>query len=84
MYRTVSVVVCLLLIGILVYAVSFLPSVGAESNPTNNEVPARYITQGWRDGVREPGDGMILTYRAFDTFGRPRCCLSRHCCVMIL
>ncbi len=84
-YRTVSVAVCLLLIGILVYAVSFLPSVGAESNPANNEVPARYITQGLEEtGSVNLVTGMILTYRAFDTFGETTVLFIATCCVMIL
>ena len=84
-YIAVSILICLLLIMILVYAVSYLPSVGGESNPTNNEVPERYI----REGLQETGavnivTGVILNYRSFDTFGEVTVLFIATCCVMIL
>ena len=83
--RAVSILVCVLMTAMLVYAVSYLPSVGAQSNPANNEVPERYITQGLQEtGSVNIVTGMILTFRAFDTFGETTVLFIATCCVMIL
>ncbi|MEG1896099.1 MAG: hydrogen gas-evolving membrane-bound hydrogenase subunit E, partial [Oscillospiraceae bacterium] len=48
----------------------FLPPYGAASNPANNEVSERYIEKGLEEtGAVNIVAGMILDYRAFDTFG---------------
>lgn len=69
-YRVTAVLICVFLTAILLYTVFNLPIFGAEDNPGSNEVVARYIEKG----VEETGavnfvTGMILDYRAFDTFG---------------
>ena len=51
-------------------AVSYLPRTGNAANPDNNEVSERYITKGLQEtGAVNIVTGMILDYRAFDTFG---------------
>ena len=84
-YRIASVLLCLTLIGVLLWMTLYLPAFGDASSPVNNEVAARYI----ESGVEETGavnfvTGMILDYRAFDTFGES-CVLFIACmCVQIL
>lgn len=54
-------------------------------NPANNEVPARYIGQGLAEtGAVNMVTGMILDYRAFDTFGESCVLFIASCCVMAL
>ncbi|MEG1524548.1 MAG: hydrogen gas-evolving membrane-bound hydrogenase subunit E [Clostridia bacterium] len=69
-YHTVAVLVCLSIASILMLTVFRLPLFGAPNNPASNEVVKRYIEKC----VEETGavnfvTGMILDYRAFDTFG---------------
>lgn len=69
-YRVAAVVICSIFTIILTLTVADLPSFGSADNPASNEVVERYI----ESGVEETGAinlvaGMILDYRAFDTFG---------------
>lgn len=84
-YRGLSILFCLALVSILVITVSYLPQVGNEENPDNNIVSETYITDGLRDtGAVNIVTGMILSYRAFDTFGETNVLFIATCCVMIL
>lgn len=85
LYRLSSVILCVTLIGVLLWMVSSLPSFGEASNPVNNEVSARYIESGLEEtGAVNFVTGMILDYRAFDTFGES-CVLFIACiCVQVL
>lgn len=70
LYRIVVCVIGLAMGIILLTMVAYLPSFGGANNPASNEVVERYI----ESGVAETGAinlvaGMILDYRAFDTFG---------------
>ena len=84
-YIAVAIMFCIALVGVLLLTVSWLPPDGNASNPVNNVVSERYI----EDGLQETGalnivSGMILTYRAFDTFGETNVLFIATCCVMIL
>ncbi len=84
-YRVISVTVAVIIIGILLLTVAYLPSFGNKDNPANNIVSERYI----EDGLDETGAinivaGMILDYRAFDTFGESNVLFIACCCVLIL
>lgn len=69
-YVVFSVLITVLYIGILLYTASLLPEHGNINNPTNNEVSQRYIERGVEEtGALNIVSGMILDYRAFDTFG---------------
>jgi len=82
-YRVVSVVCCVALIGILLLAVSYLPPVGSDNNPANNEVVDKYIEDGIADtGAVNVVTGMILDYRAFDTFGESNVLFIATCVVL--
>lgn len=84
-YNMMAIVIGILIIAILLATVAFLPKFGNKSNPDNNVVSERYI----EDGLEETGAvnivaGMILDYRAFDTFGESNVLFIACCCVLIL
>ena len=84
-YRVLSVVLCLVLIGVLIWMVQYLPDFGDPANPVNNEVSARYIEKGVEEtGAINYVSGMILDYRAFDTFGESCVLFIATVCVQIL
>ncbi|RQD73867.1 MAG: hypothetical protein D5R97_08760 [Candidatus Syntrophonatronum acetioxidans] len=69
--RLVLTLIFLLMISlVLVATVAEMPTFGDIENPTNNEVPQRYI----EGAVEETGAvnviaSIIIDYRAFDTLG---------------
>lgn len=84
-YKLAAVLCCLALITILLIAVSYLPPVGSADNPVNNEVSAKYIEDGMQDtGAVNIVAGMILDYRAFDTFGESNVLFIATCTVLIM
>lgn len=84
-YRIVSVILCMGIIGVLLWTVMYLPAFGNAGNPDNNEVSARYIEKGLQEtGAVNIVTGMILDYRAFDTFGESCVLFIGSCCVMVL
>ncbi len=69
-YNVSATLICLGVIALLLVTVSFLPPFGDGENPVNNEVSQRYIESGLEEtGAVNIVSGMILDYRAFDTFG---------------
>lgn len=69
-YRISAVLASAALIGILLAVVVHLPLHGTVGTPDQNEVSQRYIEQGLEEtGASNLVAGMILDYRAFDTFG---------------
>lgn len=84
-YVIMAIVFCITLVGVLLVTVSCLPPDGNASNPVNNVVSERYIEQGLQEtGALNIVSGMILTYRAFDTFGETNVLFIATCCVMIM
>lgn len=84
-YKVSSVILVVILIGMLMYMVSFLPPIGNALNPDNNEVAAKYIEDGIKDtGAVNIVTGMILDYRAFDTLGESNVLFIATCTVLIL
>lgn len=85
LYKCMSIIFCVAIVLLLMYMVSYLPSVGAEDKPTNNIVSETYISDGLKDtGAVNIVTGMILSYRAFDTFGETNVLFIATCCVMIM
>ena len=85
LYTITSVVCCLALIVMLLLTVSSLPPVGSPDNPASNEVVDKYIQDGLQDtGAVNIVTGMILDYRAFDTFGESNVLFIATCTVLIL
>lgn len=69
-YRTFAIILCVFIAYNLLIAVSWLPRTGEFDKPVNNEVSARYIEKCLQEtGAVNIVTGMILDYRAFDTFG---------------
>lgn len=85
LYKIFSVAFVVLLIGVMLLVVSYLPPTGNSGNPDNNEVAVRYLENGVEEtGAVNAVAGMILTYRAFDTFGETNVLFIATCCVMVL
>lgn len=85
MYNIAAVIFCITLISILLVNVSWLPHYGDGDNPVNNEVSARYIESGLQEtGAVNIVTGMILDYRAFDTFGESNVLFIATVTVLIL
>lgn len=84
-YRILAFVMLAVMTYFLVTTVVALPPFGLAENPYNNEVSARYIEQGIPEtGAVNFVAGMILDYRAFDTFGESTVLFVAACSVLIL
>lgn len=85
LYKVLGLIFCMVLIGILLVTVSWLPVTGAADKPDNNEVAERYIEKGLQEtGAVNMVTGMILDYRAFDTFGESNVLFIATVTVLIL
>jgi len=84
-YNFTCVLFCIALIVFLMSTVLRLPPLGAAENPTNNEVARRYLEKGLEEtGAVNMVAGMILDYRAFDTFGESTVLFVAACSVLLL
>lgn len=84
-YQIMSIFLCLGIICVLLWTIAYLPAFGNAGNPDNNEVSARYIEKGLEEtGAVNMVTGMILDYRAFDTFGESCVLFIASCCVLVL
>lgn len=84
-YKAAALVCCATLTILLLITVAYLPPVGNANNPAHNEVAAKYIEDGLQDtGAVNIVTGMILDYRAFDTFGESNVLFIATCTVLIL
>ena len=84
-YRTLSVLIAAVLMATLCLVVLQMPEFGSASAPAVNEVSDRYL----KNGVEETGAvnavaGMILDYRAFDTFGESTVLFAAAMSVVLL
>lgn len=67
--KTLAVILTAALIAILLLGVSELPDFGDPESPVHNYVSERYIEKSMEEtGVTNIVAGVILDYRAFDTF----------------
>jgi multisubunit Na+/H+ antiporter MnhB subunit len=84
-YRILTVLMGVFIVGTLLYVVYFLPPFGNADNPVNNEVSQRYIEKGMEEtGAVNIVAGMILDYRAFDTFGESNVLFIAASAVLLL
>lgn len=84
-YPIASTMLCVCIISILLFTVFYMPSLGVAQNPDNNEVSARYIEKGLEEtGAINIVAGMILDYRAFDTFGESCVLFIAASCVFVM
>ena len=85
LYRLSAVLVLCFIIFFLMSTVVALPPFGDADNPYNNEVSQRYIEKGIEEtGAINFVAGMILDYRAFDTFGESTVLFVAACSVLLL
>lgn len=84
-YRVMAIFFCIVIIGVLLATVNALPLFGRADNPASNEVVERYVEKGLEEtGAVNMVAGMILDYRAFDTFGESSVLFLAVTSVMIL
>lgn len=84
-YSILAFLIGAIIIGVLLVTVAYLPQFGDRSNPDNNVVSERYIEKGIEEtGAVNVVAGMILDYRAFDTYGESNVLFIACCCVLIL
>ena len=84
-YKVMAVLLCLGLSAVLLMTVASLPPFASPDNPANNEVAQRYLEQGMAEtGAVNLVTGMILDYRAFDTFGEAAVLFIAFCSVTML
>jgi len=70
MKKLISIGLTIILITLLLLGVNELPIYGDINNPSNNYVSQKYIEDSIEDtGALNVVTGIILDYRAFDTFG---------------
>ncbi len=70
MRKLLSTLLTIAFISILLLAVSEAPPFGSADNPAHSYVSDRYIEKGVEEtGAVNIVTGIILDYRAFDTFG---------------
>jgi len=85
LYYVIAIVGALVLLGTLLYCVSFLPRLGGSASPTQNDIYTEYVENGIeKTGAVNFVTGMILDYRAFDTLGESFVLFTAVTCVLIL
>ena len=84
-YKIAAVVLGCAIIFALFSTVTHIPEFGNVDNPYNNEVSERYLERGLAEtGAVNAVTGMILDYRAFDTFGESCVLFIAAACVLVL
>lgn len=84
-YRGFSVVLTLLLMVTFLAVAMHLPVFGDPNAPTVNQVSDRYLEKGLEEtGAVNAVAGMILDYRAFDTFGESTVLFAATMSVLLL
>lgn len=85
MKKLITFVLTASLIMILLLGVNELPKFGNENSPANNEVSKYYIENSIKDtGATNIVTGIILDYRAFDTFVESSVLFTASITVIIL
>ena len=85
LYGALSVFTCIVIVALLLTTVAELPPFGDEKNPAHNEVIRRYVEHGGHEtGAQNIVAGLILDYRAFDTFGESAVLFTAAVSVLML
>lgn len=85
LYRVLSVGVACVLMTTLISVTMDLPAFGDPGAPAINQVSQRYLEQGVEEtGAVNAVAGMILDYRAFDTFGESTVLFAAAISVILL
>lgn len=87
--RKLRITLCILcsvaFIGVMMFMIQDLPPYGDANNPANNIVATRYVEEGLAEtGAVNLVTGMILDYRAFDTFAEANVLFLSVMCVLFL
>ena len=84
-YAVIATLVSITVVCLLLFTIFQLPLFGNPTNPAVNEVVNRYVEKGLEEtGAVNMVAGMILDYRAFDTFGESSVLFLAVTCVMML
>lgn len=84
-YRMLAVMMVVMLFIFMLFTVMGLPELGVTNGPESNEVVSRYIESGLKEtGAVNIVSGMILDYRAFDTFGESCVLFVATICVTLM
>lgn len=86
LHSLMAFIACIAVVSVmLLLTVSYLPPFGDPANPANNEVFTKYIQDTLNDtNATNVVAGIILDYRAFDTFGESSVLFAAACAVIIL
>ena len=85
LYGVMSVLIALVIMAALVMVAVDLPAFGDPASPMINEVSERYLEKGIDEtGAVNAVAGLILDYRAFDTFGESTVLFAASMCVILL
>lgn len=84
-YTVLAIVACIVFAAFMLLTVANLPGYGSADAPTVNGVAERYVEKGTEEtGAVNTVAGMILDYRAFDTFGESTVLFVAACSVLLL
>ena len=84
-YRLAAAVICLSLIGLLLYAAMRLPQFGAADTLIDSELTQFYVTRTMEEtGAMNIVTGIILDYRGFDTLGESHVLFIAVCTVLLM
>ncbi|MBQ7083551.1 MAG: hypothetical protein IJM93_08450 [Oscillospiraceae bacterium] len=84
-YRLCAIIIGVAMVAVLLLTVTQLPLFGHPDNPVVNEMSQRYVEKGLEEtGAVNMVAGMILDYRAFDTFGESSVLFLAVTCVTML
>ncbi len=85
LYRLLSVGVAAVMMAVLAWVSLELPAFGDPAAPAVNEVSGRYLERGTEEtGAVNAVAGLILDYRAFDTFGESTVLFAATMSVVLL
>lgn len=84
-YRILAVLICVCLIGVLLFAAVRMPKFGGADTLIGNEVSDFYVTHTLEEtGSVNIITGIILDYRGFDTLGESHVLFIGICTVLLL
>lgn len=84
-YFVMAAVICLALIGVLLYAAVHMPRFGGADTLVDSEVSAFYVEHTLEEtGAQNIITGIILDYRGFDTLGESHVLFIGICTVLLM
>ena len=84
-YRALAILVCVSMIGLLLFAVTQMPRFGSADTLIDSELTDFYVTHTRQDtGAENIVTGIILHYRGFDTLGETNVLFVAVCAVLLM